>query len=103
MNEASQQQRDADGIALGGVRTGPVDLPVRVLSSMPGPAGSVICLLLGSTTAIPTERIVALHGTRADYQDTYAAAVDAAIEAGYVLEEDRAALEAYEHAELVPE
>ncbi len=63
----------------------------------------MICLLLGSTTAMPSERIVALHGTPADYQDKYAAAVDAAIEAGYVLAEDRAAIETYEHAELVPE
>ena len=31
VNEAAQQQRDADGIALGGVRTPPVDVPVRVL------------------------------------------------------------------------
>ena len=102
VNEASQQQRDADGIALGGVRTPPVSVPVRVLSSAQGPAGSVICLLLGSTTTMPTDRIVALHGTRPAFETQYAAAVDEAIAAGFVLEEDRAAIDAYAHPELVP-
>ncbi|MET1000759.1 MAG: alpha/beta hydrolase domain-containing protein [Acidimicrobiia bacterium] len=103
VNEASQQRRDADGIALGGVRTPPVSVPVRVLSSAQGPAGSVICLLLGSTTTMPTDRIVTLHGTRPDFETQYAAAVDEAIAGGFVLEEDRAAIDAYAHPELVPE
>ena len=37
-------RRDADGIALGGVRTPPVDVPVRVLSGVKGPSsGSSAC------------------------------------------------------------
>ena len=40
--------RSADGIALGGVRTPPVDVPVEALSGTPGPNPSTICLLLGS-------------------------------------------------------
>ena len=47
------------------------------------------------------ERLAALYASRADYEQQYAASADIAISAGYVLEEDRAALEAYAHPELV--
>jgi hypothetical protein len=95
-------QRDADGIALGGVRTPLVDVPVRVVSSVPGPVSSVICLLLGSTKPLSAARLAQLYPSRAVYEKKYAAAVDVAIKRGYVLEADRAALESYEHSELVP-
>ncbi len=87
--------RDADGIALGGIRTPPVDVPVDVLSGQPGPKSDVICLLLGSTMPLPADRIAALYPSRADYEQRYAAGTDAAIAAGFVLEDDRAALQAY--------
>ena len=86
---------------LGGVRTPPVDVPVRVLSGAAGPRGRHLCLLLGSTLPMPTARLAELYPDRATYVGTYDAAVDDAIAAGYVLEEDRAALEAYRHEELV--
>jgi hypothetical protein len=95
-------QRDADGIARGGVRTPPVDVPVRVLSSAPGPTASVICLLIGSTNPMSADRLAELYPSRADFEDRYAAAIDDAINAGFVLEEDRAALDGYAHPELVP-
>jgi len=86
--------RDADGIAVGGVRTPPVDVPLDALTGEPASA-SVLCMLLGSTTPLDPARIGALYSSRADYEQRYAAAVDATIAAGFVLEEDRAALEAY--------
>lgn len=84
--------RDADGIALGGIRTPPVDVPVEVLSGLPGPSPDLICLLLGSTTPLPAERLAALYASREDYVQRYAAAADAAIAAGFVLADDRVAL-----------
>lgn len=93
--------RDSDGIALGGVRTPPVDTPVRVLSGVQGPSGSVICLLSGSTTPLPAERLAQLYSSRDDYQAKYDAGIDAAIEAGYLLADDRTTLEGYAHPELV--
>jgi hypothetical protein len=93
--------RDADGIARGGVRTPPVDVPVRVLSSEQGPSESVICLLLGSTRPMPADRLAPRYPSRADYERRYRGAVDRAIAAGFVLEDDRAALDEYLHAELV--
>lgn len=99
--EPSAVQRDPDGIALGGLRTPPVDVPVRVLSGVQGPSTEVICLLLGSTAPLTSERLAELYPSREEFEQRYAAAVDEAIAAGYVLEEDRAALEGYAHPELV--
>ena len=88
-------RRDADGIALGGIRTPPVDVPVAVLSGVPGPKPDLLCLLLGSTTPLPAERLAELYASRADYEQRYDAAADQVIEAGFVLPEDRDALLAF--------
>lgn len=87
--------RDADGIALGGIRTPPVDVPVDVLSGVAGPNASLICILLGSTTPLTAARIAALYANGAEYQQKYATKADAAIHGGFVLEDDRDALMAY--------
>ncbi|HEV3133112.1 MAG TPA: alpha/beta hydrolase domain-containing protein [Acidimicrobiia bacterium] len=90
-----QIQRNADGIAQGGIRTPPVDVPVAALSGAPGPNPSTICLLLGSTNPIPAERLAQLYPSRAAYKKQFDRAADAAIKAGFVLPEDRAALLAF--------
>jgi hypothetical protein len=87
-----QIQRNADGIAQGGIRTPPVDVPVAALSGAPGPNPSTICLLLGSTNPFPAERLAELYPSRAVYRQRYDRAADAAIKAGFVLRADRAAL-----------
>lgn len=86
--------RDADGIALGGVRTPPVDVPVDALSGVPV-SSSIICLLLGSTVALPDTRIAELYSSRAEYEQLYEESAVATIAAGFVLEDDHAALTAY--------
>jgi Alpha/beta hydrolase domain len=90
-----QIQRNADGIALGGIRTPPVDVPVAALSGAPGPNPSAICLLLGSTNPMSPERLAELYPSRAVYKQRYDRAADAVIKAGFVLREDRAALLAF--------
>jgi hypothetical protein len=97
---APEMRRKPDGIALGGVRTPPVDVPVRVLSGVKGPSSSVICLLLGSTTPLPADRLAELYSSRSEFERLYDAAVDKTIEAGFALEEDREALLGYAHPEL---
>jgi len=94
--------RDADGIAQGGIRTPPVDVPVDVLSGAPGPSGGVICLLLGSTIPLPDARLAELYESRTDYERQYEAAVDDVIAAGFALEEDREALMAYADPSRLP-
>jgi len=88
----AQIVRDADGIALGGIRTPPVDVPVSVLSGQPGPDPSVICLLLGSSKPLAKARLAELYSSRDDYEQKFAAAADQAIAAGFVLQADREAL-----------
>ncbi|MGZ6912041.1 MAG: alpha/beta hydrolase domain-containing protein [Acidimicrobiia bacterium] len=87
--------RDPDGIARGGIRTPPVAVPVVVLSGKPGPNPATICLLLGSTTPLPAERLAAWYPSRAAYTRRYRAATDATIAGGFALAADRAALMAY--------
>ncbi len=84
--------RDADGIVVGGIRTPHVDAPVDVLSGDPGSSGGVVCFLLGSTEPIAQPRLVERHGTADAYLAAFEAATDAAIDAGFVLSEDREAV-----------
>jgi hypothetical protein len=90
-----QIRRNADGIALGGIRTPLVDVPVAALSGAPGPTPSTICLLLGSTKPFSAARLAQLYPSRAAYVRRYDADADATIKAGFVLPEDRAALLAF--------
>ena len=94
-------KRDSDGIALGGIRTPLVDVPVDALSGDPGPDPSAICLLLGSTKPLPAARLAQLYPSRAEYEGRYAAAADATIRAGFVLDEDREALLAYSQPDRI--
>ena len=94
--------RDDDGIALGGIRTPLVDVPVDAMSGEPGPNPSVICLLLGSTTPLPDERLAAAYDGADDYLARFEAAADAAVDAGFVLPEDREALLASAQPERIP-
>lgn len=93
--------RDEDGIAVGGVRTPPVDVPAEILSGEPGPSGEIICILSGSTLPMPPERLAQLYPSVDDYEAQYEAAVDEAIDAGFVLDEDREAILAYARPELI--
>lgn len=88
-------RRDADGIALGGIRTPPVDVPVDVLSGIPGPNPQIICILLGSTRPLPAARLAQLYPSRASYQQRYDADSDKVIKAGFVVAADRDALTAF--------
>lgn len=95
--------RDGDGIALGGIRTPPVDVPVDVLSGVAGPNGGLLCLLLGSTTPLPDARLAELYPTRAAYETQYDAGTEQAIQSGFVLEPDRDALLAFaQPSRIVP-
>ena len=83
---------DSVGNVEGGVRTPAVDAPVDVLSGLPGPNSSVICLLSGTTTPIPPATLAQRYPSRTAYLADYTKATDAAIKAGFVLPADRAAM-----------
>lgn len=83
--------RDEVGNVRGGVRTPVVDAPVEVLAG-DAPGGSVICGLFGRTLALPEADLRQRWSSPEDYAASYTAATEAAIAAGFVLPEDRAAV-----------
>ena len=94
--------RNTDGIALGGVRTPPVDVPVDALSGVPGPNPSTICLLLGSSKPLPVSQLKHLYPSRAVYLQQYGANAQKTIKAGFVLAVDRATLESFAEPSRIP-
>jgi hypothetical protein len=80
---------DEVGNVQGGLRTPVVDAPVDVLSGLAPEGSSVICLLLGSTLPIPEDQLASLYADADEYEQAYEQATDAAIEAGFILEDDR--------------
>lgn len=93
---------DAVGNARGGVRTPCVEVPTEVLSGVVPEPVSRICLLFGSTTALPGEQLADLYRSRADYLDRYAGAVEQGIADGFLLASDREALLADARPEHLP-
>ncbi len=94
--------RDADGIALGGIRTPPVDVPIATLSGAPGPNPTTICLLLGSTIPFTEQRLAELYPFPTEYRQAYQDAVDKVIDAGFVLRDDRLALSEFSDPSVIP-
>jgi hypothetical protein len=88
-------ERDPDGIALAGIRTPLVDVPVDTLSGDPAPNGPLHCLLFGTTTPLPDSRLAQLYVDSAAYTSAFAASADTAVTRGFVLPEDRQALLGY--------
>jgi hypothetical protein len=92
---------DANGNVKGGVRTPSVDAPVAALSGIAPAGSSIICLLMGSTIQLSTAELAALYSSRTAYVKDYATATDSAISAGFVLPQDRAAVIADAHPNLI--
>ncbi len=81
---------DAVGNTTGGVRTPVVEAPVEVLSGLAVPDASTICRLFGSTEPLGRDELASLYpGGVDEYLAAYTRAADAAIAAGFVLEDDR--------------
>ena len=81
--------RDDHGIARGGIRTPSVDVPVSALSGEGPPGAQVLCLLFGSSTPFDAATLTSLYPTRDDYLAQFDAALDEAIENGFVRAADR--------------
>jgi len=92
---------DGAGNTRGGVRTPAVDAPVELLRGDTEEGASYLCQLFGSTLPMDPVTIRGLYADRAAYVAAYERAADAAIEAGFVLAEDRAELVAEARPELV--
>jgi hypothetical protein len=82
-------QRDGRGIAIGGIRSAAITVPVAAYSGVPEAGSSTICGLFGSTRPFDAATIASLYKNKADYSTQYARATDDVIRAGYILTADR--------------
>ena len=81
--------RDRLGIATGGIRTPWTDVPVTILSGT-GQQGELFAFLFGTTAPLPAGDLARLYpGGKADYLAQFEHSLDATIEAGFLLAEDR--------------
>jgi Alpha/beta hydrolase domain len=80
-------RRDANGIARGGIRLPPVEVPVAHNSAIQkGP--DIFARLVGSHESFPVEKVRQLYGSRDNYLARYTAAALAAEAASVVLPRD---------------
>jgi len=96
-------QRDDLGIALGGIRTPPVDAPTRRLSGDPVPDTSVICSLFGDVEPFTPAQLEELYPTHDDYVAAVTESADAAVEAGFLRQAEADAFVAGAEEAPVPE
>lgn len=82
--------RDAQGNALGGLRSPQLDAPVATLTGQNSGAG--FCILFGSTTPLTTTQLTALYPTHAAFVAQWTAALSNAVTAGFILPDDQAEL-----------
>ena len=75
--------RDAQGLALGGIRTPQVDVPVAALSGV-GQTGSNFCGLFGTTVPFSTAQLQAAQSTHDQFVTAWTASLDAAVTTGAV-------------------
>jgi hypothetical protein len=75
--------RDAQGLALGGIRTPQVDVPIATLSGV-GQTGSSFCGLFGTTVPFTTEQLQAAQSTHEQFVTAWTEALDAAVGTGAV-------------------
>lgn len=102
LDEASEQVTvDADGIALGGIRTPQVDVPVAVLSGSGQPPNG-FCGLFGTTTPLSAADLAARYPSHDAFVEQWSAAVDDAVAAGAVLEADADHLKAAAEQSSIP-
>lgn len=89
------------GNVLGGVRTPCVEVPTEVLSGLAAAGSSRICELFGRTLPVPEALLRARYASVAEYRSRYEAATDAAIAAGFALDEDRSEMLADARPDLI--
>jgi len=76
--------RDPEGIAVGGIRTPPVDAPVSVLTG-DNPTDKVICSLFGSSTPLTAAQLTARYADHDTYVEQVTASADQALDDGFIL------------------
>lgn len=92
--------RDAQGNALGGVRSPHVDVPVATLDSVN--SGSFFCGLFGRTVPLTAGQILALYPTQEAFMNLWLDSLSDSVANGFLLQADVAELEAAANAWQFP-
>jgi hypothetical protein len=79
--------RDAEGNALGGIRTPQLDVPVAALSGV-GQTGSSFCGLFGTTAPFTTAQLQSAQTDHEQFVTAWTGSLDDAVASGAVLEPD---------------
>ena len=79
--------RDANGNALGGVRTPFVDVPIATLRG-DGNEGESFCRLFGTTQPFDNARLTALYPSHREYTERFNESTDAAVRGGFLRPEE---------------
>jgi hypothetical protein len=82
--------RDKHGIAVGGIRTPSVDVPVQILSGESQSQTAPLCAIFGSTTPFDPSTLSSLYPSRDEYLTAFDKALDRAVKKGFVRRADRA-------------
>jgi Alpha/beta hydrolase domain len=82
--------RDKHGIAVGGIRTPSVDVPVQTLSGESQVQSAPLCAIFGSTVPFEAATLASLYPTKDAYLRAFDKALDRAIDKGFVRRADRA-------------
>jgi hypothetical protein len=77
---------DANGNALGGIRTPQVDVPIAAFTGEQD--GSILCRLFGTTTVFSDAQLAALYPSREDFVSKYKKALKRSVKAGWILKPD---------------
>ena len=85
-------QRDRRGVAVGGIRTAATDVPVAAYSGIGTDHSSTTCELIGDTRPFTDAELRHLYPSAAKYVAAVRTATARAIESGYLLRVDRAAI-----------
>jgi hypothetical protein len=83
---------------LGGIRTPLVDVPTAMLTGEPPECDNLLCFLFGSTVPFDAPTLESLYGSRDGYLAAFEQSIADAIEAGFVLDDDRSELLAMSQA-----
>lgn len=80
-------QRDAQGNALGGIRTPFVDAPSATLTGEAN-TGDRFCNLFGTTRLFSASEMATLYGDQAGFESAVTSTTQSAVDAGFILPED---------------
>jgi hypothetical protein len=77
---------DANGNALGGIRTPQVDVPIAAFTGEQG--GSILCRLFGTTTLFGDATLASLYPTHESFTSNWNKATNRAVKSGWLVKDD---------------